>query len=109
MVYVPDRGDVAWISFDPQAGHEQAGRRPALVLSSSIYNAPSGRAIVCPITSRVKGYPYEVSIPPGLPVTGVILADHARSLDWQARNAQFICKLPPGVVDVVKQKLQTLL
>lgn len=109
MAYVPDRGDVAWINFDPQAGHEQAGRRPALVLSPAIYNAPSTLAIVCPITSRTKGYPYEVLIPPGLPVTGVILADHARSLDWQARNAQFICKLPPRIVDVVKRKLQTLI
>lgn len=109
MAYVPDRGDVAWINFDPQAGHEQAGRRPALVLTSAIYNAPSTLAIVCPITSKAKGYPYEVPIPSGLPVAGVVLADHARSLDWHARNAQFICTLPPNVVAVVKRKLHTLI
>jgi mRNA interferase MazF len=107
--YVPDRGDLVWLSFDPQTGHEQSGRRPALVLSPKSYNAPAGLALVCPITSRVKGYPFEVVLPSGLAINGVVLADHAKSLDWQARRATFIEAAPQAVVDEVIQKLETLL
>jgi len=81
MPRIPDRGDVVWITMNPQAGHEQAGRRPALVLSPAAYNGKVGLAILCPITSEVKGYPFEVSLPAGLPVEGVILSDQAKSLD----------------------------
>ena len=107
--YVPDRGDAVWLTFDPQAGHEQAGRRPALVLSPRPYNAKAGLAILCPITTQVKGYPFEVAIPGGLPVSGTILADQVRSLDWKARRATHICKLPDHATDEVLGKLAALL
>jgi len=107
--YVPRRGDVVRLTFNPQAGHEQAGRRPAVVLSPRAYNAKVGLALLCPITSHVKGYPFEVVIPAGLPVNGVILADQAKSLDWQAREAEFICELPAATVSEVLQKLGVLL
>ena len=90
--YVPARGDAVWITFNPQAGHEQAGRRPALVLSPSSYNGKVGLAILCPITSQIKGYPFEVTIPSGSKLGGVILADQVKSLDWRFRKAEFICK-----------------
>ena len=106
---IPDRGDVVWIDFDPQAGHEQAGRRPAIVLSPAYYNRPAGLALICPITNKSKGYPFEVAIPNGLKVTGVILADQARNLDWKARNASPITKLPSEVTKQVLEKLKTLL
>lgn len=83
----PERGDIAWLSFDPQAGHEQAGRRPALVISPSEYNRRTGMMLVCPITNKVKDYLFEVPIPDGAAVTGVVLADQLKSLDWRARNA----------------------
>src|SRR5438552_10794224 len=86
--YVPARGDAVWISLDPQAGHEQAGRRPALVLSPSSYNRKAGLALMCPITSHAKGYPFEVAVPADLAVTGVILADQIKSLDWRIRHAE---------------------
>jgi mRNA interferase MazF len=106
---VPDRGDVVWITMDPQAGHEQSGRRPAVVLSPASYNGKIGLAILCPITGQVKGYPFEVAVPDGLPVHGVILADQAKSLDWRARNAEFACQLPPESVLEVLQRLATLI
>lgn len=109
VAYVPDRGHLVWVTLHPQAGHEQAGRRPAVVLSPKAYNGKVGLAIFCPVTSQVKGYPFEVLIPEGLPVTGVILSDQARSLDWQARAAQFICALPEATVSEVLLKLGTLL
>jgi mRNA interferase MazF len=89
-------------------GHEQSGRRPALVLSPSAYNGKVGLAILCPITSRVKGYPFEVRVPEGLPVRGVVLADQARSLDWRARRAEFLCALPQETTVDVLQRLETL-
>ena len=107
--YIPARGDVVWLSFDPQAGHEQAGRRPAVVLSPAAYNARVGLALLCPLTSQVKGYPFEVRVPPGLPVSGVILADQAKSLDWRARRAERICALPASVVQEILAKLSSLL
>ena len=109
MEYIPARGDIIWLSFNPQAGHEQAGRRPALVLSPEIYNEKVGLAILCPITSKVKGYPFEVIIPKGLEAKGAILSDQVKSLDWRARKAEFYCKLPSAAVDEVLQKLETLL
>ena len=93
--YVPQRGDVIWITLNPQAGYEQAGRRPALVLSPAAYNGKVGLAILCPLTNQIKGYPFEVLIPSGLSVTGAILADQVKNLDWRARGAELICSLPP--------------
>jgi mRNA interferase MazF len=108
---VPDRGDFVAINFDPRAGHEQAGRRPALVLvlSAAIYNGRSELAVFAPITNQIKGYPFEVLIPAGLEVTGVILADQLKSLDWRARNAQFIATAPADVLRLVLQKSALLL
>lgn len=107
--YVPQRGDAVWVDFNPQAGHEQAGRRPAVVLSKGAYNGTTRLAILCPITNQMKGYPFEVAIPPGLDVRGVVLSDQVRSMDWQARNAALICPLPEGIVDAVLQRVGTLL
>jgi len=107
--YVPDRGDVVWISLNPQAGHEQAGRRPAAVLSPQSYNSKVGLAILCPITGQPKGYPFEVMVPAGLPVAGAILSDQVKSLDWRARNAELMCSLPAGTISEALQKLATLL
>lgn len=107
--YVPDRGDVVWISLNPQVGHEQAGRRPALVLSPAAYNRRVSLAILCPITSQVKGYPFEVLIPNGFNVIGVVLADQVKSLDWRARRAELIGNLPEATVREVLAKLTTLL
>ena len=107
--YVPRRGDVVWLTFNPQAGHEQAGRRPAVVLSPNAYNAKVGLALLCPITSQVKGYPFEVLLPHGLGVSGAILADQIKSLDWQARTAEFLCALPPAIVSDVLQRIGVLL
>ncbi len=107
--YIPARGDVIWVELNPQAGHEQAGRRPAVVISPASYNGKVGLAILCPITHHMKGYPFEVIIPAGLQVTGVVLADQIKNLDWQARKAEFICKLPEHVTVEVLQKLNTLI
>jgi mRNA interferase MazF len=104
----PDRGDVVWISLDAPAGHEQAGRRPALVVSPKAYNRKVGLAICCPITSRIKGYPFEVVVPQGLPVRGAVLSDHVRSLDWRARRAVARCRLPRATTAEVLRKLATL-
>jgi mRNA interferase MazF len=106
--YVPERGDAVWITLDPQAGHVQAGRRPALVLSPSAYNGRVGLALFCPITSQVKGYPFEVPLPAGSPVRGVVGADQVKSLDWRARKAARIGRVPQEVVDQVIRRLQTL-
>lgn len=107
--YIPNRGDAVWITLDPQAGHEQGGRRPALVLSPASYNGRVGLALLCPITGQAKGYPFEVEIPPGLAVAGVVLADHVKNLDWRARKAERICALPQEVLTGVISKLNTLL
>jgi mRNA interferase MazF len=107
--YVPDRGDAVWITLDPQAGHEQAGRRPALVLSPASYNGRVGLALFCPITSRVKGYPFEVPLPADSPVSGVIGADQVKSLDWRARQATHIGPVSDQVVADVLHRLQTLI
>jgi len=109
MAYIPNRGDMVWITLNPQAGHEQAGRRPALILSPSVYNGKVGLAIMCPITSQVKNYPFEVLIPDGLKIGGAILSDQVKSLDWRARQAEFLCKIPASTLDEVLQKLGTLI
>lgn len=106
--YVPRRGDVVRMEFDPQAGHEQSGHRPAIVVSPDAYNAKVGLALFCPITSQVKGYPYEVAIPTNPKVRGVVLADQVKSLDWQARKAKRITELPASVVKEVLGKIATL-
>ena len=107
--YVPDRGDVVWLEFDKTSGHEQLGRRPGIVLSPLSYNARVGLAVVCPITSRIKGYPFEVVLPSGLPIEGAVLADQPRSVDWESRSAERVCPLPKHVVDEVIAKLTALL
>jgi mRNA interferase MazF len=109
MAYIPDRGHAIWLEFTPQAGHEQTGRRPALVLSPKSYNSKVGLLICCPITTQVKGYPFEVRLPDELDVTGVVLSDQLKSLDWKARKAVFIAPVPPDVVQEVLEKLNTLL
>ncbi len=109
MAYIPKRGDVVWIDFNPQAGHEQAGHRPAVILSPKAYNQKVGLAILCPITSHVKGYPFEVALPPEGDVSGVILSDQVKSMDWRVRKAKFKASLPEDVVNQVLAKLETLL
>jgi mRNA interferase MazF len=107
--YVPEAGDFVWMTFDPQAGREQAGRRPALILSPRSYNAKSSLAIVCPITTQVKGYPFEVVVPPDNRAIGAILADHVKSLDWKARRAEKMGLCPDEVLDEVRARLAPLL
>ena len=107
--YVPDRGDVIWMMFGPQAGHEQSGRRPGVVMSSSIYNGKTGMALCCPITSQIKGYPFEVLVPTGLKISGAILADHIRNIDWKTRRAEYLCKLTDKTLEEVAGKLLSLL
>ena len=107
--YIPDAGDLVWLTFDPQAGHEQRGRRPALILSPRGYNAKARLAIACPITSHAKDYPFEVALPPGGKISGVVLADHVKNLDWQARRAVFEAKAPADVLIDVRERLRVLL
>ena len=107
--YCPKRGDVVWISFSPQAGHEQAGHRPALVLSPQAYNRKVGLVILCPLTNQVKGYPFEVRIPDGVKASGAVLADQVKSMDWRARRASRLCTLPETTVRQVLNKVGTLL
>jgi len=109
QTYIPQCGDAVWITLNPQAGHEQAGRRPAVVLSPQNYNGKIGLAILCPITKQIKGYPFEVLIPEGLPVAGAILSDQVKSFDWRARDAELIGTLPTETISEVLQKLVTLL
>ncbi len=107
--YVPDAGDLVWLTFDPPAGHEQRGRRPALILSPRAYNAKARLAIACPITSHQKGYPFEVPLPPGGKISGGVLADHVKNLDWQARKVVFEAKAPAEIVTDVRERLRVLL
>ncbi len=107
--YAPNAGDVIWLTFSPTAGHEQSGRRPALVLSPAAYNARVGLALCCPITNQVKGYPFEVALPSGLPVGGAILADQVRSVDWRSRHAELACRAPKDVLPEVMNRLAVLL
>ena len=107
--YIPTRGDIAWLNFSPHAGHEQAKRRPALVLSATRYNAVFGLAVVCPISSRVRGHPFEVALPETLATRGVILADQVRSFDWRARKADFLERAPEEILHEVAARFSALL
>ena len=107
--FCPQRGDVIWISFNPPSGSELYVRRPALVISPAEYNHRTGMVLLCPITRRVTGYPFEVPIPDGLRVDGAILADQVKSVDWKARKAHFFCTLPAHVMHAVRGKLGTLI
>ncbi len=109
MAFTPDRGDLVWLTFTPQAGHEQAGRRPAIVLSPRAYNGKAGLAVACPITQQVKGYPFEVVLPAGLPVVGAVLSDQLKSLDWKQRQATLIARAPRDTVTEVLAKVSALL
>jgi mRNA interferase MazF len=107
--YVPDAGDLVWLTFDPQAGHEQRGRRPALILSPRLYNGRTGLAVACPVTSHAKGYPFEVPLPPGGKITGVVLADHVKNLDWRARRAVFDARASDDVLTDVRERLRAVI
>ena len=107
--YCPDAGDFVWLEFDPQAGHEQAGRRPALVLTPKKYNLLTGLCIVCPVTSRIRGFPFEVLLEPEHYPTGAVLSDHVKSVDWMARKAELISKTSPQVLRELRAKLKSLL
>jgi mRNA interferase MazF len=107
--YVPDRGDVVWLIFDPQAGHEQAGRRPAIVVSPKAYNAKAGLALFCPITTKIKSYPFEVLLPEAGKISGAVLSDQIKSLDWRAREAKLIEKIPAAALMEVMMKLRALI
>jgi len=104
----PDSGDIIWISLDPQAGHEQAGRRPAIVISPQRYNAAAGLCLAVPVTTRAKGYGFETPLPEGLPVSGVALVDHIKSLDWRARKAEKAGNIPQELLDIIRAKLRPL-
>ena len=107
--YVPQRGDVVWLQFSPQSGHEQAGHRPALVLSPRSYNKKVGLALFCPVTNTIKGYPFEVVLPKGLKAKGAVLSDQVKSLDWKSRKAKRICTLPQEITNEVLGKISLLL
>ena len=106
--YVPERGHIIWVDFIPQAGHEQTGRRPAVVLSPMKYNR-IGLSICCPVTSRSKGYPFEVALPGGLPISGVVLSDQVKNVDWQARNTEFASKVSSSLLDAIVERIVTLI
>lgn len=108
-LYCPERGDLIWVDFTPQAGREQAGRRPALVLSSEAYNSKTRLALVCPITSKAKGYPFEIELPQGLALSGVVLSDHVKNMDWFCRKATRAGKAPAALVAKVVERIQALL
>ena len=107
MAYIPDRGHIIWINFDPQAGHEQARHRPALVLSPKAYNRKTSLCVLCPMTSRIKGYPFEVLVDEGEP--SAVLADQVKSLDWRARKAKKKGKVEDDVLAEVISKLSVLI
>ncbi len=107
--YIPERGDVVWLEFNPQAGHEQKGLRPALVISPSLYNKTLGLALMCPITSQIKGYPFEVCLPKKFKISGVVLSDQVKSLDWKIRQAKFVARASKEVTSEAIAKIQVLL
>lgn len=109
MAYVPERGDVVWIHLDPQAGREQAGHRPALILSPQTFNRKLNVIFCCPISSRAKRFDFDVPLPEGLDVKGVILSHHMKSLDWRVRNAKYMTRVPDHVVDQVLLVLNSIL
>ena len=107
--YIPDRGEIVWLNFNPQAGHEQAGKRPSVVISPKIYNEKTNLAIFCPITSKIKGYPFEVKLPEACRIKGVILADQVKNLDWNVRKAEFICRIPDKTLEELIANLLLLI
>jgi mRNA interferase MazF len=107
--YIPDRGDIVWLSFNPQAGHEQSGYRPALTLSPKKYNDASNLALFCPITKQIKGYPFEVLLTLESKINGCILVDQIKSLDWRSRQAKLLDKLPKNILVEVLEKLGVIL
>jgi mRNA interferase MazF len=107
--YVPERGDLIWVTLNPTAGHEQPGRRPALVLSPKSYNRKTGLCVLCPATRQAKGYAFEVEIANPDGTTSVVLADHLRNVDWQARNAQLIHRVSVADLSEVVARLEALL
>lgn len=107
--YIPERGDLVWLQFDPQAGREQSGKRPAFVISPASYNGKVELSLFCPVTSRIKGYPFEVVIPQNLPIEGVILSDQIKSLDWKSRRAKFICRVPDETLAEVISRIDLLI
>lgn len=107
--YIPDKGDLIWLEFNPQAGHEQAGLRPALVISPASYNGAVGLALLCPITSKVKGYPFEVVLPKKSKIHGAILSDQVKSLDWRIRNAKFISKASSQILEETLEKIKAII
>jgi len=107
-IYVPDKGDLIWLDFNPQAGHEQSDKRPALVISPKEYNKITGLCILFPITSKIKGYPFEVPLTL-TEVEGVVLSDQIKNLDWKIRNARFIVKVNPSIVQEVIDLFKTLI
>ena len=106
---LPDRGDLVWVDFNQQAGHEQSGRRPALVLSPKAYHEKTNYAVVCPITSTVKGYPFETTLPTGLAISGAVLADQVKSIDRKVRNLEIADQAPPDILNDVLSKISALL
>jgi mRNA interferase MazF len=108
MSYVPDRGDFIWLNFTPQAGHEQRGTRPALVLSPKAYNSKTGLAVCCPITSNVKGYPFEVRVI-SKKINGAVLSDHLKNIDWKVRKAKFIEKADLKTLSECVDKIAALI
>jgi mRNA interferase MazF len=107
--YCPEAGDLVWIDLNPTLGHEQSGHRPAIVLTPRQYNARSGSCIICPITSRARGYPFEVAIPDGQPVSGIILVDQIRSVSWEDRYVKIAGAVPVKLLDEVRERLAALL
>ena len=108
MAYTPDRGDIVWLNFTSQAGHEQKGKRPAIILSPKEYNKKTGLAVCCPITSNVKGYPFEVIVE-GKKIEGAVLSDHLKNLDWKARDIKYIEKARSEVLSEVIEKISVLI
>jgi mRNA interferase MazF len=106
--YVPDEGDIVWLNFTPQSGHEQAGRRPAVVLSPKAYNRRAGLAVCVPVTNQIKGYPFEVVLS-GAGATGAALADQVKSLDWQARQAERKGTATMAELAEIRAKIKSLL
>ena len=105
---MPDAGDLVWLDFDPQAGHEQAGFRPAVILSPRFFNLKTSLAYACPVSSKVKGYQFQVVLPPGLAVHGAVLCEHMRSLDWKVRKAQYLGRMPEDVLLEIRGVVRTI-
>jgi mRNA interferase MazF len=107
--YIPERGDLVWLEFSPQSGHEQTGRRPALTVSPENYNSKVGLALFCPVTSKMKGYPFESRLEEGLEIGGAILCDQVKSLDWRARKARYIVRVSDKTIADVRAKIRALI